>query len=117
MQNFELSVEESRNPCFCVFKNRNVKYRQISYVFEKKSSKNLALNFKMFGRGDMYACIQTKSFYIIRLVVACGFPRCKPNCIPDEMPEDKMLENKMSENGKPDKIPDNLNRTLTLTSP
>ena len=26
-----------------------------------------------------------------------------------------MLVNKMSENGKPDKIPDNLTRTLTLT--
>ena len=33
------------------------------------------------------------------------------------MPEDKMLENKMSENGKPDKMPDNLNRTLILNSP
>ena len=32
------------------------------------------------------------------------------------MPEDKMLENKMSENGKPDKMPDNLTRALTLTS-
>ena len=45
-------------------------------------------------------------------MVARGFPQCKPNLIPD-----KMLENKMSENGKPGKMPDNLNRTLTLTSP
>ena len=30
------------------------------------------------------------------------------------MPEDKMLENKMSENGKLDKMPDNLTRTLAL---
>ena len=43
-------------------------------------------------------------------MVARGFPRCKPNRIPD-----KRLENKMSENGKPDKMPDNLNRILTLT--
>ena len=28
-----------------------------------------------------------------------------------------MLENKMSENGKPDKMPDNLNRTLTGSGP
>ena len=49
-------------------------------------------------------------YYVGILVVARGFPRCKPNRIPD-----KMLENKMSENGKPDKMPDNLNRTLTLT--
>ena len=48
-------------------------------------------------------------------MVARGFPRCKPNRIPDKMPEDKMLENKMSENGKPDKMPDNLTHTLTLT--
>ena len=58
-------------------------------------------------------------------MVARGFLRCKPNRIPDKMPEDKMLENKMSEdkvlenkmseNGKPDKMPNNLNRTLTLT--
>ena len=46
---------------------------------------------------------------MILLVVARGFPRCKPNRIPD-----KMLENKMSENGKPDKMPDNLTGTLTL---
>ena len=48
------------------------------------------------------------------LVVARGFPRCKrfkPNRIPGKMPEDKMLENTMSENGKPDKMPDNLTRT------
>ena len=32
------------------------------------------------------------------------------------MQEDKMLENKMSQNGKPDKMLDNLTRTLTLTS-
>ena len=43
-------------------------------------------------------------------MVARGFPRCKPNRIPD-----KRLENKMLENGKPDKMPDNLNRILTLT--
>ena len=43
-------------------------------------------------------------------MVARGFPRCKPNRIPD-----KRLENKISENGKPDKMPDNLNRILTLT--
>ena len=43
-------------------------------------------------------------------MVARGFPRCKANWIPD-----KMLENKISENGKPKKMPDNLNRTLTLT--
>ena len=49
------------------------------------------------------------------LVVARGFPRCKPNRIPGKMPEDKMLENKMSENGKPDKMPDNVTGTLTLT--
>ena len=49
---------------------------------------------------------------IIILVAARGFPRCKPNRIPD-----KMLENIMSENRKPDKIPDYLTRTLTLTSP
>ena len=39
--------------------------------------------------------------YII-LVVARGFPRRKPNRILGKMPEDKMLQNKMSENGKPD---------------
>ena len=50
-------------------------------------------------------------------MVARGFPRCKPNRIPDKMPEDKMLENKMSENGKPDKMPDNLTRTLTGSGP
>ena len=49
---------------------------------------------------------------LCKLVVARGFPRCKPNRIPDKMPEDKM-----SENGKLDKMPDNLTRTLTLTSP
>ena len=32
------------------------------------------------------------------IVVARGFPRCKPNRIPDKMPEDQM-----SENGKPTK--------------
>ena len=49
-------------------------------------------------------------------MAARGFPRCKPNQIPDKMPEDKMLENKTSENGKPDKIPDNPyhNHNLTL---
>ena len=47
------------------------------------------------------------------LVVSRAFPRCKANWIPDKMPEDKMLENKISENGKPHKMPDNLNRTLT----
>ena len=36
-------------------------------------------------------------------MVARGFPRCKPNRIPDKMPE-----NKMSENRKPDKMPDKL---------
>ena len=46
------------------------------------------------------------------LVVARGFPRCKPNRIPD-----KMLENKMSEDGKPDKMPDNLTRALTGSGP
>ena len=47
------------------------------------------------------------------LVVARGFPPCKLNRIPD-----KMLDSKMSENGKLDKMPrpDNLTRTLTLTS-
>ena len=65
-------------------------------------------------------------FIYVILVVAHGFPRCKPNRIPNKTPEDKIienkmsedkvLENKMSENGKPDKMPDNLNRTLTLTS-
>ena len=48
--------------------------------------------------------------FIYILVVARGFSRCKPNRIPDKMPE-----NKMSENGKPEKMPDNLNCTLTLT--
>ena len=55
--------------------------------------------------------------YIYIPVVARGFPRCKPNRILDKMPEDKMLENKMSKNGKPDKMPDNLNRTLTGSGP
>ena len=35
------------------------------------------------------------------LVVARGFPQCKPNRIPGKMPEDKM-----SENGKLDKMSD-----------
>ena len=47
--------------------------------------------------------------FMKRLVVARGFPRCKPNQILDKMPEVKI-----SENGKPDKMPDNLTRTLTL---
>ena len=54
---------------------------------------------------------------MVLLVVARGFPRCKPNRIPDKMPEDKMLENNISKNGKPDRMPDNLTRTLALTSP
>ena len=67
--------------------------------------------------GDYYAVCYIFLLYSI-LVVARGFPRCTPNRIPGKMPEDKMLENKMSENGKPDKMPDNnLTRTLTLTSP
>ena len=56
-------------------------------------------------------------FYVVSnyyiLVVARGFPRCKPNRISGKVSEDKMLEDKMSENGKPDKMPDNLTRTLT----
>ena len=65
---------------------------------------------------DKFKSVFITTFYLI-LMVARGFPRCKPNRIPDKMPEDKMLENKVSENGKPDKMPDNLTRTLTLTSP
>ena len=41
--------------------------------------------------------------YYIKLVVAHVFPRCKPNLIPDKMPESKI-----SENGKPDKMPDSV---------
>ena len=58
---------------------------------------------------SMPSSAQIRFVFIIILVVARGFPRCKPSRIPD-----KILENKMSENGKPDKMPDNLNRTLTL---
>ena len=39
--------------------------------------------------------------FLLLLEVARGFPRCKPNRIVG-----KMLENKMSENGKPEKMPD-----------
>ena len=53
--------------------------------------------------------------FCLLIVIARGFPRCKPNWIPDKMPDDKMLENKTSENGKPDKMSDNLTRTLTLS--
>ena len=45
--------------------------------------------------------------YYIKLVVAHVFPRCKPNRISDKMPE-----NKMSENGKPDKMPDSVCRLV-----
>ena len=40
--------------------------------------------------------------YYIKLVVAHVFPRCKPNRIPDKMPE----------NGKPDKMPDSVCRLV-----
>ena len=64
--------------------------------------------------------------YYIKLVVAHVFPRCKPNRIPDKMPEnkmskngkpDKMPENKMSENGKPDKMPDSVCRLVRENCP
>ena len=50
--------------------------------------------------------------FMFKLVVVRGFLRCKPNRIPDKLPEDKM-----SENGKPDKLHDNLNRTLNGSGP
>ena len=62
-----------------------------------------------------FLCADGKISYYNTLVFARGFPRCKPNRIPDKLQEDKMLENKVSENRKPDKMSDNLNRTLTLT--
>ena len=50
--------------------------------------------------------------YYIKLVVAHVFPRCKPNRIPDKMPE-----NKMSENGKPGKMPDSVCRLVRENYP
>ena len=51
----------------------------------------------------MQSVFKTAMPYIVILlpVVTRGFLRCKPNRIPD-----KMLENKVSENGKPDKMSD-----------
>ena len=65
----------------------------------------------------MKRCVEWISVLLLynKLVVARGFPRCKPNRIPDKMPEEKMLQNKVSENEKPDKMPDNITRTLTLS--
>ena len=57
MQYFELSVEKSRIPQFWVFKNRNVKYHKILYVFHNKPSKNMVLNFKLCRRGDLYTTL------------------------------------------------------------
>ena len=54
MQNFELSVEKSRVTGIHVFKNRNVKYRKVLYVFHNKPSKTIALNFKLCRKGDLY---------------------------------------------------------------
>ena len=45
-------------------------------------------------------------------MVARVFPRCKPNRIPDKMPE-----NKMSEDGKPDKMPDSVCRLVRENCP
>ena len=54
MQNFELSVEKSRVTEKRVFKNGNVKYHKILYVFYSKPSFSAPLKFKLFARGDMY---------------------------------------------------------------
>ena len=62
MQNFELSVEKSRVTRIHVFKNRNVKYRKILYVFHNKPSKTIALNFKLCRRGDFYATKKRANF-------------------------------------------------------
>ena len=59
MQNIELSVEKSRVTGIHVFKNRNVKYHKILYAFHDKPSKNIALNFKLSRRGDLYTTIDT----------------------------------------------------------
>ena len=55
-----------------------------------------------FLRRTAATCPGTTIYIYYILVVAHGFPRCKPIRIPDKMPE-----NKMSENGKPVKMPDN----------
>ena len=62
MQNFELSVEKSRVTGIHVFKNRNVKYRKILYVFQNKPSKTIALNFKLCRRGDLYTTKKKANF-------------------------------------------------------